>query len=46
MKGLHSLLHTVGFFFYFLSSPICALHEADKLDQGEGEGEREADRGA
>jgi hypothetical protein len=25
-------------------SPICALLEADRLDQREGEGEKEADR--
>jgi hypothetical protein len=36
-----------GFIFIFpFPSPICALHEADRLDQraGEGEGERERDK--
>ena len=36
-----------GFIFLFpFPSPICALHEADRLDQreGEGEGERERER--
>ena len=31
-----------GFIFLFpFPSPICALHEADRLDQREGEGEGE-----
>ena len=35
-----------GFIFLFpFPSPICALHEADRLDQreGEGEGDRESE---
>jgi hypothetical protein len=44
INGTHK--HGGFLFLCSFSSPICSLHEGDKLDQREGEGEGEADREA
>ena len=43
-KLLSFAAHSGSIVRFPFPSPICALHEADRLDQREGEGEREGER--